>query len=352
MVDWTSSMTQTYEYYEVDPITWKDKKKIDSITSSSINRDLNTDTLESASIECVDMFGETYIRIYLVTIQNGVTEKTPLGTFLLQTPSSSFDGKVKRVSVDSYSPLMELKENPLPLGFALLKDENIMHNAYLIANEHCRCPVIETVSDKVLTGDFVSNTDDNYLIFLKDLLTQDNKEIGLDELSRIIFKPIQDYEKLQPVYTFDDGNSSILLPEITLKHDLYKIPNVVEIICLSDTNLLHAIVKNEDPGSPTSIQNRGREIKHLVTNLNLPGFPTQEQLDEYAENLLKQLSSIEYTITFSHGYCPVRIGDCVRLNYEKAGLKDVKAKIISQSIKCSGGCQVNATAIFTKKLWK
>lgn len=351
MVDWTSSMEQTYEYYEVDPITWKDKKKLDNITSSSINRDLDTDTLESASIEAIDMFGETYVRIYLVTIQNEATERTPLGTFLLQTPSSSFDGKVNHISIDAYSPLMELKENPLPLGYSLLKDENIMHNAYLITNEHCRCPVIETTSTKTLSGDFVSNTDDTYLVFLRDLLKQDNKEFGLDELSRIIFKPIQDYEKLQPVYTFDDSNSSILLPEITLKHDLYKIPNVVEIICSSGT-VLHSVVKNEDPGSPTSIQNRGREIKHLVTNLNLPGFPTQEQLDEYAENLLKQLSSIEYTITFSHGYCPVRIGDCVRLNYEKAGLKDVKAKIINQSIKCKGGCQVNATAIFTKKLWK
>ena len=34
------------------------------------------------------------------------------------------------------------------------------------------------------------------------------------------------------------------------------------------------------------------------------------------------------------------------------GIEDVKAKIISQSIKCQSGCQVNETAVFTKKLWK
>ena len=352
MVDWTSSMDQTFEYYEVDPITWKDKNKIENIKSSSINRDSDTDTLESASIEAIDMFGETYIRIYLITIQNEVKERHPLGTFLIQTPSSSFDGKVQHVEMDAYSPLIELKENPLPLGYSLLKDENIMLNAYMIAKDNCRCPVIQTESNNTLTGNFVSNSDDNYLIFLKDLIKQDNKEFGLDELSRIIFKPIQDYEKMQPRWTFNDDNSSILLPEITLKHDLYGIPNVVEVICSSGTNLLYSIIKNEDPSSPTSIQNRGREIKYIDTNPNLPGFPTQEQLDEYAEKLLKDLSSVQYTITFTHGYCPIRLGDCVRLNYSKAGLTDIKAKIISQSIKCSSGCQINETAIFTKKLWK
>ena len=69
MADWTSSMEQTYEYYEVDPATWKDKKRLTNIKSSSINRDSSVDTLGSASIEIVDMVGACYIRIYFVTIQ-------------------------------------------------------------------------------------------------------------------------------------------------------------------------------------------------------------------------------------------------------------------------------------------
>ena len=71
----------------------------------------------------------------------------------------------------------------------------------------------------------------------------------------------------------------------------------------------------------------------------------------YAKNTLKALSSIEYTISFTHGYCPVRIGDCVRLNYERAGLKNIKAKIINQSISCVPGCPVTSKAIFTSNLW-
>ena len=97
--------------------------------------------------------------------------------------------------------------------------------------------------------------------------------------------------------------------------------------------------------------NRGREIVHRVTDPDMIGNPTNNQIQEYAEQLLRELSTLEYTLTYSHGYCPVRVGDCVRLNYTRAGLTDIKAKVISQSIKCEPGCPVSEKAVFTKKLW-
>lgn len=352
MIDWSESMQQTFEYYEVDPNTWKDKKLLDFVKSSSINRDSGTETLGSASIDIDNTLGECYIRIYLVAIQNGVKEKIPLGIFLVQTPSSNFDGKVRTVSMDAYTPLLELKEKPTPLGYSLLKNENIMEQAYMIVRENCRAPVVKTESDKLLKSNFVANNGDNWLTFVRDLIAQAKFELQLDEEGKIMFAPKQTVDKLQPVYTYNDDNSSILLPEVSLKHDIYGIPNVVEVVCSTGTEVYYAKVKNEDPNSPTSIQARGREIIYRDTSPNLPGFPTKEQIDEYAENLLKTLNSVEYKISYSHGYCPVRVGDCVRLNYTKAGLIGIKAKVISQNIKCDSGCTVSETAIFTKNLWK
>lgn len=352
MIDWTESMEQTFEYYEVDPNTWKDIKQITNITSSTINRDDGTDTLGSASIDIENTIGECYIRIYLIVKQYDITYRESLGTFLIQTPSSSFDGKTRKVSIDAYTPLLELKENPTPLGYALLKNDNIMREAYLLIKDNCRIPVIETESNKQLTADFVADTNDSWLSFIRDLITQAKYSFGLDELGRIIFKPIQKTEELQPKWTFNDDNSSILLPELNLKHDLYKIPNVVEVVCSTGTTIVTSRIENNDPDSPTSIAKRGRRILYRDTKPDIHGYPTQAQLDEYAENLLSSLSSVEYTISYSHAYCPVTIGDCVRLNYNAAGLKDIKAKIISQSISCKPGCTVKETAVFTKKLWK
>ena len=352
MADWSASMQQTFEYYVVDPGTWKDIQKLDNVTGCTIQRDSEVSTLGSATIDITESVGECYIRVYLVTIQNGLKERHPLGTFLVQTPSSSFDGKIRSVSMDAYTPLLELKENPPPIGYFLPKGEPIMAAASRLANEHARAPVVSTETDDVLYFDFVADTDDNWLSYISDLLANAKHTFELDEMGRIMFAPKQETAALQPVWTYDDGNSSILYPDFSMSHDLYGIPNVVEVIHSTGSTIQYARVVNDDPNSPISTVNRGREIVHRVTNPDLVGSdPTKSQVDEYAKRLLSELSTIEYTVSYSHGYCPVRVGDCVRLNYTRAGINNMKAKVISQSIKCQPGSPVQEKAVFTTKLW-
>lgn len=352
MADWLSSMEQTYEYYTVDPSTWKDMTKLDLVKSCTISRDSEAGTLGSATLDITDVLGECYIRIYLVTIQNGVKERHALGTFLIQTPSSSFDGKKRSVSMDAYTPLLELKENLPPLGYSVLKGTNVMDDVYRLTRENARAPVVKTTCSTELFHDFVAETSDTWLSFISDLMTNAKYEFALDELGRILFSPKQNTASLQPVWTYDDSNSSILYPDVSIDHDLYGIPNVVEVIYSNGHGYYYSKVVNDDPNSPTSTVSRGREIVHRVTDPDLIGNPTNNQIDEYAEQLLKELSTVEYTVTYSHGYCPVRVGDCVRLNYSRAGLNNVKAKVISQSIKCEAGCPVTEKAVYTTKLWR
>ena len=352
MPDWSASMQQTFEYYVVDPGTWKDKQLLDNVISCSINRDSEAETLGSATIDITESVGECYIRAYLITIQNGVKERYPLGTFLVQTPSSSFDGMIRDVSMDAYTPLLELKEGLPPIGYYIAKKENIMETAHRVVREHVRAPVVEATCPKKLFYDFVANTDDTWLSFVIDLIANARYELGLGERGDILFLPKQDLASLQPVWTYDDSNSSILYPELTMDHDLYGIPNVVEVIYSYGSDCKQAVAKNEDPNSLVSIQNRGREIVHRVTDPSLAGYVTQDQIQDYAERVLKDLSTIEYTISYTHAYCPVRVGDCVRLNYTRAGIKGVKAKVISQSISCKPGCPVSEKAVFTSKLWR
>lgn len=352
MANWKESMQQTFEYYIVDPDTWTDTKKLDNVKTSTITRDLDTETLGSASIDITESVGECYIRIYLITIQNGLKEKHPLGTFLVQTPSSSFNGKIRNVSMDVYTPLLELKEKQPPIGYSILKDSNIMENAYLITRENVRAPVVKPECSDTLNGDFVSDTSDTWMRFTNDLIANAKYEFTLDEMGRILFAPKQDLASLQPVWTYDDDNSSILHPDIDMEHDLYGIPNVVEVIYSSGKDYYYKRIVNDDPNSPTSTINRGREIIYRDTNPSLVGRPTEMQIEEYAKTLLRTLSSVEYTVTYTHGYCPVRLGDCVRLNYTRAGLTDIKAKVINQKITCKPGCQVTEKAVFTVKLWR
>lgn len=352
MVDWTASMTQTFEYYIVDPNSWKDVRAIQNVKSCKITRDSESETLGSATIDAETMLTENYVRVYLVTIQNGITERHPLGTFLVQTPSSDFDGKTLSASMDAYTPLLELKENPPPLGYSISKNSNVLDMAYAIVREKARAPVVKTTSTIKLYSDFVSNTSDTWLTFTKDLLAYAKYHFDLDEMGRILFAPQQELASLQPIFTYNTDNSSILLPTLSMEHDLYGIPNVVEVIYSAGTETYYARVVNDDSSSPTSTISRGREIIHRVTNPGFTGVAIESQIQEYAEQLLKALSTLQFTVTYTHGYCGVRVGDCIRLNYEAAGLSNVKAKVISQSISCEPGCPVTEKAIFTKKLWR
>ena len=355
MIDWTTSMQQTFEYYTVDPGTWKDVKQIKDVLSCTINRDSEVETLGSATIDISESLGECYIRVYLIAIQNGVKEKRPLGTFLVQTPAMGFDGKIKNVSMDTYTPLLELKENPPPIGYYIAEGETIMDVAYRLVRENARAPVVKSSCTTKLFYDFVADTNDTWLSFLSDLIANAKYSFDLDELGRILFAPHQDTASLQPVWTYSDDNSSILEPDFSMNHDLYGIPNVVEVTYSDSKKSYHARVVNDDPNSPISTVNRGREIIHRETNPSVLGGTTaaqnEVQIQQYAKQLLRNLSTLEYTVTYTHGYCPARVGDCVRLNYNRAGLTDVKAKVISQSIKCKTGCTVTEKAVFTTKLW-
>lgn len=351
MADWTKSMQQTFEYFTVDPGTWKDVDEITSVITSSISRDRGVATLGSASIEVTEPLGECYIRTYLVVNQNGVTERFPLGTHLVQTPGTSFNGKYNSYKLDAYTPLIELGEKRPPIGYSLLKDTDIMSNVFKNARENLRAPVVRPDCDEKLPADFVASPDETWLSFLTDLSKTAKFSFDLDEKGQVMFAPDQDTASLQPVWTFNDDNCSILYPDFTISRDLYGIPNVVEVVYSVGGKNLYARVTNNSTKSQTSTVKRGREIVHRITNPSLSGIPTKKMLETYATQALRELSTIEYKISYKHGYCPVRIGDCVLFNHKGAGLDNIKAKVISQNIECRPGCPVTETAVFTEKLW-
>lgn len=361
-MDWTRSMKQTFEYYEVNPVSWQNRKKLTNVKSCTIKYDRSKDTLASATLEMENDVGEIYIRVYLVAEQDRITERFCLGTFLVQTPSKSFDGMANSVSLDAYSPLLELKDIKVPIGYYIKKTEivdgkevgfNILEIASNIAEEKCRAPVIGTTGPNMLQSDFTAETDEDWLSYLKNLIAIEDYEFSLDEMGRITFSPHQDAKALRPIWTYNDDNtSSILYPDISLDHDLYGIPNVVEVLYTGNNHWVYSRIENDDPSSPTSLISRGREITYRETNPILVNNPSQAMVDMYAETLLRKKSTLEYKISYTHGYCPVRIGDCVRLNYRRAGYNDIRARVETQSIKCEPGCPVQETAVFTKELWE
>ena len=354
MPDWTKSMEQTYEFYEVAPGSWNEIAPIRTITSARVSRDLGQETLGSASLTSTEDLGEKYVRFYLVTRQNGIKERFCLGTFLTQTPEYSFNGRVSELNIDCYTPLLELKDTIPPLGYTVFKGTKTMEQAYDIIHDNCRAPVPLLQNEThTLVQDFVSDTSDTWLSFVTDLIANAEYQFELDEDSSILFKKTEDIKTVRPIFRFTDDNSSLLTPDIKDKRDLYGIPNVLEMVYTADNDeYYYALVENNDANSEISIPNRGRRVVRRISNPSFPGTPSEYEFQEYARQQLKQLSTLEHTVTFTHGFIPkVKLGSCVLLNYQRANLNNVRAKITSQSIDCKTGCTVQATATYTTELW-
>lgn len=353
MINWTKSMRQTFEFYIVDPRTWFDVDQILTVKSCSITRDLSLDTLGSASIDCSEDLNDKYVRAYLIATQGDEKEKIPLGTFIAQTPSTSFDGKVTAVNHDAYTPLIELTEKQMPMGYAVRKGEKVVDRARsILLDASLRAPVGECEDSTTLTGDFLSDPQDTRLTFVSDLLVNAKYSLGLDELGRVIFVPNRDINAMQPRWIYTDDNSSILYPDLSASRDIFGVPNRVEVIFSSSSGeYLTAEDKNDDDTSIVSYQARGRWITYRDSSPDVVDGITQGQLNEYAHNKLVSLSSVDFELSYKHGYCPVRTGDCVMLNYTRADLRNVKAKVTKQVIECVPGCPVQETAVFTKKLY-
>ena len=353
MTDWHESRTNTYEYYLVDPKSWNNRMKLDNVTSGSVTRDAEKDTLVSATLEVDgEDLGEFYVRIYLVAIQNGIGDRRPLGTFLVQTSSSKFDGKTKSPSLTAYSPLLEMKDNQPPLGYAVRKGAKALEQVTNSFLDYCRAPVIPVSSpNDTLEVDFVADPNDTWISFNNDMLAQVKYYIDLDEMGRVMFAPIQEVEAMQPVFTYNDDNSSILYPEVTKSIDIYGIPNTLEVVYSGDDHYMTAVAINDDPNSLISTVSRGRTVFKRIENPGILGVPTQGELQEYANKTLRELSEVDCQISYQHGYNDVRINDCVRLNYQRAGLSNIKAKVIKQKINCDTECKVDETVVFKKKLW-
>lgn len=369
-IDWTKSMKQTYEFYIVNPVNGNNIKKLDTVISASVSRDITTDTQVSGSIEYDGELDEEYVRIYLVAEQGDEIEKIPLITMLCQTPSTSFNGKRKTTSITGYSPLIELQNVYPPLGYtipsmAMNPNTNLGELIPRICEDNMRMKVLTMPQDEsmvrltqqVLAQSYVSDPSRSWFDLVQDLLGMTSYRARVDELGKIFFEKTQPIAQMTPIYTFDSNNSSILSSDISIDRDLYGIPNVIEVIVtLLDGSSISAVAINDDKNSAASTTSRGRKVVQRVINPDNLGKLSndsegKERAIEYANELLEQASTLEYKISYKHGYCGNNIGDCVRINYPQAGINNEKAYVVSQKIDCKTGCTVEETAILTKKLF-
>ena len=132
-----------------------------------------------------------------------------------------------------------------------------------------------------------------------------NWRLRLDGLGSIYIEPLVN----DAIATFDSISNDVIETDISISYDWYSAPNCVR--CILDDS--YAEVKDENPDSALSVQNRGREVWLELTSVQLS---TNETLGEYAWRMLKYYQQVSTSISYTRRFDPaVYPSDVIRINY-------------------------------------
>lgn len=351
-IDWTASSARTYEFYEVDPVSWADVRKLDSVLSASMTLDREQETFGSGQLELTEEIGERYVRAYAVVEQGGARAKMPVATVLCQSASGSFSGAASTWPVQAYTPMLELAEDKPPIGHFVDKGTDPSKALNDVLALHCRAPRSVPPSAQPLAEDLCAEMDESWLSFASALAAKCGCYLSVDPYGRIVAVPERDPSAMQPVQRFGEDNATVV-GEVTLETDAYGRCNVYEsVLTMADGTSITCTERNDNPASPLSTASRGRTVLTRDTSPDVPDGLTAEMaqahLESYTRRRMSEEAAGEHSVTYRHQWMPhVQVGSCVLLDFPHLGVRS-RAVVSSQSTSCDTGGLVTETAKFTE----
>lgn len=305
-MDWTKGFSSRYYISVVDKDTWRDIRRIE-ITGGSIKRS-TSDLRQSADINVVNYNepGEPLIRVWLDARQGNDSSHTPLFTGLASTPGRNINGRLVTQTLQCYSVLKPAADVLLPRGWYAPADVNaIWQIQKLLKVTKAPVEILGETSELILKQAIVAEQNETNLSMVEVLLDVINWKLTIDGYGRIYLGP---YDK-EPIMTLDSREVDIVEPALTDNYDWFDVPNILRVVA-GET---HAEVRDEDPNSPFSIQNRGREVWAEENNCSLM---ENESLGEYARRRLKEMQNVGRTVNYDRRYLPdLNVLNRIVLNY-------------------------------------
>ena len=335
-MDWGKGFTASYYANIVDAKTWRDIHPL-KLVDGSISRS-DTGLRSSADITCTNYNdGEQYIRIYLDVQQNGRSAHVPMFTGLTSAPSRDIDGTVESNAIECYSVLKPAEDVLLPRGYYVPAgmDGGLAIKQLLEATP---APVEIVGQPSALQSALIAEDGENHLSMADKVLTAINWRMRILGDGTIQILPLATTTDK----TFDPIKVDVIEPVLKITKDWYSCPNVFRAV--SDD--LYSVARDDDPNSPLSTINRGREVWEEETGVSLN---SGESIAEYAIRRLKELQQIETVASYKRRYDPdVLVGDLVRLNYPKQKMQG-QYRITSQRITLGNGCTTEEEVEYVDK---
>ena len=324
-MDWSKGLTARYRGFIVDPTTWKDVEEIE-IQSGSISK--SEDSLrESADIQVPNYNSEKeeWIRIYLDARQESDSFYGPIFTGLISAPTKNYEGVVQRSTLKCYSVLKPASDILLPKGYYVSYGANTYNELLNLLSVIDGTPInlIEFDDEPIpdIPQTIIAEAGETKLSMADRILYSIGWVMRIGGDGSINISKLED----EPSLYFDADEFDSLEIKVDISNNWFDCPNVFRAI----QGEYSAIAIDDNPDSPLSIPNRGREIWMEETNAT-PFIG--ESLSEYAERRLSEEQQISISASYSRRFHPdANVSDVILLKYPDQGLNGI-FYIASQTI--------------------
>lgn len=300
---WSSGYTAAFYAAFVDPRTWLDTERFE-ITGGSVGR--TDDALrQNASLTCTDFDEqeERWVRIYMDAEQGGDVSHSALFTGMAISPSREIDGAVTKRDLDCYSVLKPCDDILLQRGWYVPSGKN----AAQAIRELLRAtpaPVVVEGESPAIKDAIIAEDDETNLTMIDKILKAINWMIQIGGDGTIMLSPVAS----EPSIELSALDFDVIETTLSIEKDWYNCPNVFR----ATMNEMSAVARDDDPKSPLSTVNRGREIWAQ----DEADLSDSETLAEYAKRMLKEAQNVAETAKYTRRFLPdLTVGDLVSLDY-------------------------------------
>lgn len=351
MADWSLPFTAAYRYMRVSRATGLETERLTGILDDgTIERNDDTTCKESATVTAVDWrgIGPDLVRVYLdAKFEDGSAETVALGTFLPSTSSRTVGGAARTSTVQLTGRLTELADDMFGQAFQLPAGTG----AVAYAAQICRDAGFEVLADgsdyklSVPTAYGLGSSEgsgdaaEGKLDVVNDLLDRAGfSSARTDEMGRVVMRRYVEPQDRAPSASFIEGASARFLREVDDGRDTSGVANVVYAVYSSQGDGGESTgtvgVASDEAGGEFSIESMGRTV---VRKESYSEEATQAEADAKAAELLRTSQAVKRTVTVSHVYAPLTIGDSFDLSYPSQGVAGRYA-VRMQRITLGPGC--------------
>lgn len=283
---------------------------LDGVTGGSITNNVNARLRQSGSLTLTDRgqdvdWASQRIRIdwHVHTRLGDMT--WGLGVFLFAAPKLSQHDGWRQWSVELLGKLTILDEDAVEETYSVSSGTVVTDLVVSLIQSAGEDRVACTPSDAVTAAMMTWDPGTSKLTIINDLLASINYwSLWTDGEGQYRVEPYVAPAQRPVTWMFEDGESSIHLPEWELDQDTAGVPNKVVLVGQGDedTPALVGVALNENPDSPYSYQARGRWITYPEDGVEAAD---QATLDALAQRKLTDLSTPNATISAQHMPIPL-----------------------------------------------